>query len=279
MLLPLESCTFSAKNNQVQHSNILYCLFAFRTSVADVICAGKKGFCLLFAILIILIFTTCTIKQEVELEKDGSGRVDFHIEIERFFLDYLLDMAELTGELELSEQSTIFDIEKIRAGLNQKPGVTVTHLASPAPEVVEGSFTFRNIEAVFNNEALLSQARVMGFSQEAGVKSLKFHLDRGNFEHIYSLFPILANPVVESFGPLKNEDTSEKEYLEMMEFAVGEEGPEGIRNSFINLVIKISGRLLSQSGGTINKEGVSFQIPLIRVLLLDQPLDYSITFD
>ncbi len=241
--------------------------------------AIRKGFCLFFVILIILIFTTCTIKQEVELEKDGSGRVDFYIEIERFFLDYLLDMAELTGELELNEQSTIFDIEKIRAALSKKPGVVVTRLVSPAPEVVEGSFTFRNIEEVFNNEALLTRARVIGFSQEAGVKSLKLHLDRGNFEHIYSLFPILANPVVESFGPLENEGTSEKEYLEMMEFALGEEGPEGIRNSFINLDIKVNGRLLCQSGGTINKGGVSFQIPLIRVLLLDKPLDYSITFD
>ncbi len=241
--------------------------------------AGKRVLYFLFAILVILIFTACTIKQEVELEKDGSGRVDFHIEIERFFLDYLLDMAELTGELELSEQSTIFDIDKIRTDLNQKPGVTVTRLASPAPEVVEGSFTFRNIEEVFNNEALLTQAEVMAFTREDNVKSLKLHLDRGNFKHIYSLFPILANPVVESFGPMKNEDTSEKEYLEMMDFALGEEGPEGIRNSSIDLVIKINGRLLSQLGGIINKEGVSFQIPLIRVLLLDQPLDYSITFD
>jgi len=215
----------------------------------------------------------------VELEKDGSGRVDFYIEIERFFLDYLLDMAELTGELELSEHSTIFDIEKIRAALSEKPGVTVTRLVSPTPEVVQGSFTFRNIEEVFNNEALLTKAEVMGFTCEANQKSLKLHLDRGNFEHIHSLFPILASPVVESFGPLENEGISEKEYLEMMEFALGEEGPEGIRNSFIDLDVKINGRLLSQSGGTMNKEGVSFQIPLIRVLLLDQPLDYSITFD
>ncbi len=279
MLLTSESCTFSAKNNQVQRSSILYCLFAFRTSVADVICAGKRVLYFLFVILIILIFSTCTIKQEVELEKDGSGRVDFHIEVEGFFLDYLLDMAELTGEIELSEQSTIFDIEKIRAGLNQKPGVNVTRLVSPIPEVVEGSFTFRNIEEVFNNEALLTQAEVMGFTCEDNVNRLKLHLDRGNFKHIYSLFPILASPVVQSFGPLENEGTSEQEYLEMMEFALGEEGPEGIRDSFINLVIKINGRLLSQSGGTTNEEGVSFQIPLIRVLLLDQPLDYSITFD
>ncbi|HEB10539.1 MAG TPA: TolC family protein [Spirochaetales bacterium] len=41
MLLPLKSCVFSAKNNQVQRPNILCWTFTLRTSVADVICAGK----------------------------------------------------------------------------------------------------------------------------------------------------------------------------------------------------------------------------------------------
>ncbi len=42
MLLPLKYRVFSAKNNKVQRPNILCWPFALRTSVADVICAGKK---------------------------------------------------------------------------------------------------------------------------------------------------------------------------------------------------------------------------------------------
>ena len=53
MLLPLKSCMFNAKNNQVQRPNILGCTFALRTSVADAICAGKRIFLLLLLITLI----------------------------------------------------------------------------------------------------------------------------------------------------------------------------------------------------------------------------------
>ncbi len=53
MLLPLKFCVFSAKNNQVQRPNILCWTFALKTSVADVICAGKVKFIWL-AFLILL---------------------------------------------------------------------------------------------------------------------------------------------------------------------------------------------------------------------------------
>jgi len=42
MLLPLKSCVFSAKTNQVQRPKILCWTFALRTSVAAVISAGQK---------------------------------------------------------------------------------------------------------------------------------------------------------------------------------------------------------------------------------------------
>ena len=50
MLLPLESCASSAKNYQVQRPNIVSWIFALRTSVSDVIFAGKK-------ILIVVLLT------------------------------------------------------------------------------------------------------------------------------------------------------------------------------------------------------------------------------
>jgi len=52
MLLPLKSCVFNAKKNQVQRLKILYKPFAFRNSVAAVICAGKKIFAYIILFLI-----------------------------------------------------------------------------------------------------------------------------------------------------------------------------------------------------------------------------------
>ncbi len=51
MLLPFESCAFSAKNNQVQRSNILCWTFALKISVAAVSYAGHKALLIFFIII------------------------------------------------------------------------------------------------------------------------------------------------------------------------------------------------------------------------------------
>ena len=56
MLLPLESCAFSAKNYQVQRPNILVGTFAFRTLVAAVNDVGRTIYPIL---LIIFLSTAC----------------------------------------------------------------------------------------------------------------------------------------------------------------------------------------------------------------------------
>jgi hypothetical protein len=66
--------------------------------------------------------------------------------------------------------------------------------------------------------------------------------------------------------------------MEMIEFMLGDEGPPGLNASFIELEVIVKGKILSQSGGQMAGNSVLFRIPLIRVLLLDQPLDYSIVF-
>jgi len=52
MLLPLKSCVFSAKTNQVQRPKILCWTFALRTSVAAVISAGQKQIILIIILLL-----------------------------------------------------------------------------------------------------------------------------------------------------------------------------------------------------------------------------------
>jgi len=46
----------------------------------------------------------------------------------------------------------------------------------------------------------------------------------------------------------------------------------------IQTTVLVKGQVLAQSGGTAVPGGVSFRIPLLRVLLLDKPLDYSLSF-
>jgi hypothetical protein len=45
-----------------------------------------------------------------------------------------------------------------------------------------------------------------------------------------------------------------------------------------HLTIDPEGDIISQVGGTVSGGAVTFRIPLLRLLVLDEPLDYSLTF-
>ena len=83
---------------------------------------------------------------------------------------------------------------------------------------------------------------------------------------------------MDTFCPEENEGLNEEEYLQMMSFALGEDGPDLIRASVIETRIHVAGRVLEQKGGVREGDTVIFRIPLIRILLLDQELDYTLTF-
>src|SRR4030042_1396948 len=68
------------------------------------------------------------------------------------------------------------------------------------------------------------------------------------------------------------------EYLELIDLALGEGGAAALKASAIETTILVKGRVVAQSGGTTVPGGVAFRIPLLRVLLLDKPLAYSLPF-
>ena len=229
-----------------------------------------------------LLLLSCAIRQEAFLGKDGSGSVKFRVQLQPFFMDYIRDMAEVAGDAapEGLSKDRIFDLDKIRRDLEARPGVKVTRLASPKPELLEGELTFRDVEAVFRSEKQLTQAGVITFTRKGAARTLQLHLERKNFAQVAAVTPLMQNPVFESLGPQENEGVSEQDYLDMMQFAMGDPAPKGIRDSAIELRVTVQGKIVSVTGGQVQKDGsVLFQIPLIRVLLLDRPLDYALTFE
>ena len=228
-----------------------------------------------------LLLLSCAIRQEAYLGRDGSGSVKFRVQLQPFFMDYIRDMAEVAGdEAGGLPKDGIFDLARIRRDLEERPGVKVTRLASPKPELLEGELTFRDVEAVFRSEQQLTQAGVITFTRKGAVRTLQLHLERRNFAQVAAVTPLMRNPVFESLGPQENEGVSEQDYLDMMQFAMGDPAPKGIRESAIELRVTVQGKVVSATGGQVQKDGsVLFRIPLIRVLLLDRPLDYALSFE
>ncbi len=232
-------------------------------------------FRLLAAAALALPLLTCTISQTISLEPDSSGVVDLTIHLEPVFVDYLKELADVTGE---SVEGGVFDVEQIRTELAAKPEVQLQKIESPTPDTLHMRLAFRTVEEVFGAEEQLKATGVLTFTRSARGNTLTFTLNRGNFAQITELFPMLKNPLFEGLGPQENDDTTEAEYVELIQLAMGDEGAAALKRSSVETRILVKGTVVSQSGGTPIKGGVAYSTPLIRVLLLDKPVEYSLTF-
>jgi hypothetical protein len=228
-----------------------------------------------FTVLAVTALLSCTIKQQVDLEADASGTVSMQIRLEPVFVQYIEDLSALTGE---SFDGGIFNAEEIEKEFAEREDVTLLAIETPSPDTLNMKLEYTSIEEVFSSEQELRASGIIRFERVSQGYSVRFHLDRENFPAVMTFVPALQNPLFEGLGPQENDDTTEEEYYELMDLALGEGGAESVRNSYIETRVNVRGTLISQTGGTITPGGVTFTIPLIRVLLLDEPLDYSLVF-
>jgi hypothetical protein len=217
----------------------------------------------------------CAVNQRVTLDPEGSGTAVVRIRLEKILMDYLKDLSEVSGAA-AQDKGRIFNLEDIRKGFASRPEVTLTRLESPSPDRLEMELGFRSIEKLF--AAPEKPQTILTLKKGPEGTTLRAHLDRKNFSQLLELAPFLKNPVFEGLGPQENDDTTEAEYLELIDLALGEGGSTALKASVIETTMLVKGQVVSQTGGSVVKGGVVFRIPLLRVLLLNKPLDYSLTF-
>ncbi|MBN2049234.1 MAG: hypothetical protein JW760_02215 [Spirochaetales bacterium] len=191
--------------------------------------------------------------------------------------DYLEELASLTTSS--SEEFTLFETDKIKEDLEKdQSGVHVTAVTVDDPNTLRVALTFDSLESLLESQEAQA-AKIIRFTELAdGSKKVHIRLDRENYEHLDALFSEEQKIVMDIFGPKENEGLSEEEYLEMMSYALGEQGSDLLRASIIETRVKVKGTLLDQKGGVREGDTVVFRIPLLRFLLLDEILEYQLTF-
>jgi hypothetical protein len=226
---------------------------------------------------LLILLAGCSATHTVVLKGDGSGTMTVHIEVTRLLHDYIAGLSQVSGESR-DLNGTIFDLEAVRKGFEAQPGITVQSIASHNPSSLDVQIAFASLSRLFEGQLGLKSANAISFTESNGLETLKIHLDRSNYGQIAAFFPMLESPMLQGLGPQVDQKTTEDDYLEMVRFSLGDDGPAQVRQSSIMIVVQPEGEIVSQSGGTVNAETVVFRVPLLGLLLLAAPLDYSLSF-
>ncbi len=228
-------------------------------------------------ILIYVLFSSCTIKQDIELNKDGSGSASINIEIMDGFYDYLITFGEDANDLGYESDDSIFNKQAIDDKLSELNGVTITRISTPSDKELIIEFRFADIGNII--EAISGDEELLSFVRSGNSRIFNFFLNAETYYQIVPLVPVTDSPLYEALGPQPEYPISEQEYLDLVEFTIGDEGPQMVKDSFVTSTFEVNGNVVSQEGGHISRGDVIFELPLLKFLLLLETTEYEIIFN
>lgn len=237
---------------------------------------------IIIGLSIIFILSSCTMKQEILLDKSGEGEVKFEIGMASY-LGEVIEQVEMLLDPDTKipdEEGSFFDVEAIEKGFSSNENISALKLNTPDKLNLEGSFRFSSVEDMLSKvEKGSPQSQLISFTKGASSSDLTVNITRETIVALLDSNPALNNPLVQNFGPAATVGLSSLDYLDMMEFALGEESRKGIQNSKLSITIVVAGKVLKQSGGTkIDTSSVRFDIPLLDILILDKNLTYTLSY-
>ena len=234
------------------------------------------------AVLLILTLSSCAMKQEVSIGRSGGGRVSFDINLASYLTDVIDQVTMLIHPEEPipGTEGSFFDLPAIEEDFRRRDGLDLVRLETPNKNRLLGEFTFSHINLLIQDvEEGSAEGRLIRLEERNGATELKVLITRETVEALLAENPWLNNPLVENFGPATTEGLTNRDYLDMMEFVLGEESRRGIQESSLDLFISVEGRVLDQEGGrVVDDRTVRYSIPLLPLLMLKEPIEYSLRY-
>lgn len=222
-------------------------------------------------ILLSILLSSCTVTEDLTVNKGTSGTIGSTIDVQQYFVDVLTDFAQFLPE----NNESIMDsaISTFASQLESADGASEVVFVKTGENSYSGSFSFSDFEALANELAGGESQTII--NQSAG--KLSFHVDINNYEELERIVPFLADPNIEVFLANYNIGYSEEDYLDMIVFSLGEEAPESLQNSLITINGSVPGSITRISGARkTGNSTFSFSFPLIDFLLLSEPLAFEV---
>ncbi|MBN2627506.1 MAG: hypothetical protein JXA95_12635 [Spirochaetales bacterium] len=215
---------------------------------------------------------SCSVKGSLNLEADGAGSMDMSFTLAPYFGDFFNDLADADQLVAETDKS-----------MKENPAVTSHTIDSSEKYRYSGTFTFDDFEKMMAPKEGEEQT-VFVMEKRGNETTLRITFTRENWEQMSVLVPIFSDPTIAMLGPSGSIGLTEEEYREMVIYPFEgyasslEEAQKGLDDSSLVFTVTLPGTIISQKGGTVSGRTVTYRIPLIRMLMLDQSLTYSVTY-
>ena len=240
---------------------------------AALVLAAALAFCLLAG---------CSSSQRVDLALDGSGAARVEIRLSPVLASYLRDLTATVTGVEPAANSPLFDIGSLREAFARYPGITLVDASTPRPDMLLLSVKFANAGSLLSRDGAGPEEFVT-FTNRDGLRTLSIRLDRAVVAELLRLTPLAGSAAGSVLLPPAGTQMSPEEYTSYLAWALESYASENdvkkaIRGSRVDVTVTVAGSILNAEGGSVSGRSAAFSVPVVKLLTLQSPLVYALTF-
>ena len=180
----------------------------------------------------ILLFSSCSVTQSFTLSNSGGSSLS-DIKVDQFFLDVLEDFSDFTpqGDFSIMDEAMVNFADKLNSS-SSSSNVKLRTDGNSTRYII--SLDYSSLEKLVADLNGGKGNSLLVISKN----SMTLNLTYDNYEELESVIPFLSDPNFEVYGPRYFNGMSEEEYMDMISFLLGEDGPEALKKSFVSIEIE-----------------------------------------
>lgn len=234
-------------------------------------------FKIITGIIFFTILFSCGSKQSILILNDFSATVTFSVTIDESVAKKIISFQGLSNTTKVP---MFFDAVSITENLKKMVGCTIQNIKQESPYAVSGKVSFKDIRTIFTKKPTDKITQSFIVTQTPGKAQITIKIDKTNAKTVQDMFPGLDQAILEALAPpsIEAQEMSEAEYLEMLKNVIGSRNIPAIQSAMYDVTLTLPGTILSQTGGTQQGNTVSFKIPILKALVLEKPLEFSVAW-
>ena len=240
----------------------------------------------LFFIVCSLILMSCAARIDGSLSADGSAVMNVNVSLEPRMSVLIRSLSAAGGQTD----APVLNGPAISQSMSRAPGVASVALRNTASAAVEGQTRISQINEFLSAAGAVRNSgtafiyfeqggRVTGNTVSEG--RCIININRQNGPVILELLsPEISDYLHALMAPLvTGEDLNKNEYLTLVSNFYSRAVSDEIAQSRIRASISFPGAITGIKGGTYSGRTAAFDIPLLDLLVVEQPLVYEVTWN
>jgi hypothetical protein len=228
-----------------------------------------------------LLFISCAATITGSLDINGSGNLQLQASMENRMSALIRSFSAVSLGPEAARNRPVIDGPAIALSMAAAPGIAGVSFTNTSPSAIEGPIKISRMDEFLALPGNQGGNRFIVYEQSPSGGRLALSLDRGSGPKVLALISReVADYLSILMAPVSTGETLSKgEYLGLVTSIYGRGVAEEIAAAKIRALIDFPGPISSVRGGTYTGKRAVFEVPLLDLLVLENPLSYEIRWN